>query len=145
VFRPGTPCELQEAPDLHAAGGPADRTYLTDRTPVPVPDLPLPKNAKSTTGSGVKGDIDPNQGSVGPEQSGLSKRTRGWSSLTKSQAIELLRSYLSRTARGISTPDPMQFTYKNYTKVLQKQGLGIAPDGKIVAKSAAARTGGSPR
>ncbi|HKP91692.1 MAG TPA: MlaD family protein [Thermoleophilaceae bacterium] len=136
VFRPGTPCELQEVPDLHAPGGPADRTYLTDRTPVPIPDLPLPKNAKSTTGTGAKGEIDPNQDAVGPEQSGPGRREKGWSSLAKPQVIELMRSYLSRTARGIPTPDPMQYTYKDYVKLLKKFNLVLAPSGKLVERAA---------
>jgi hypothetical protein len=107
---------------------------------VPIPDLPLPNaNAKSTTGPGAKGDIDANQDAVGPQQSGGRKSGReiGWSSLSQRQVIALMTSVLSRQARGIYTPDPMQYTFKVYMKLLKKQGLSMAPDGKIVGRSSA--------
>src|SRR5256714_3679277 len=46
VFRPGTPCETQQPPDLNAAGGSPDKTVLSNGVPVPInaPIPPLPKS-----------------------------------------------------------------------------------------------------
>jgi hypothetical protein len=133
VFRPGTPCELQEVPDLHAAGGPADKTYLTDRTPVPVPPLPLPKDKAGATKSNA----------IGGKNGALADpKRRGWSAFTQAQAIEIVRSYLQRQARGLPTPDPMEFTYDAYKKTLRKMGLMLAPTGKILERPASGRGGG---
>jgi hypothetical protein len=108
VFRPGTPCELQELPDLHAAGGPADKTYLTDRTPVPIPPLPLPKGASKAKIQSIKESRD------------------------KQFAINLLTDYLKRTNRGLATPDPMQYALDVYKKVVRKFGLAVNSEGHIV-------------
>jgi ABC-type transporter Mla subunit MlaD len=109
VFRPGTPCELQEVPDLHAAGGPADKTYLADRSPVPVPDLPLPKGASKARIEAIK-------------------QTRN-----KTFATNLLTDYLKRTNSGLATPDPMQFGLLEYKQLLKKKfGLEVTDQGHIV-------------
>jgi ABC-type transporter Mla subunit MlaD len=108
VFRPGTPCELQEVPDLHAPGGPADKTYLTDRTPVPIPPLPLPKNASKSKIQSIKQSHD----------------------LTFE--VNLFTDYLKRTNRGLATPDPMQFSPDDYRKALKAIGLELTNQGHIV-------------
>ncbi|MEA2396821.1 MAG: phospholipid/cholesterol/gamma-HCH transport system substrate-binding protein [Thermoleophilaceae bacterium] len=41
VFRPNSPCELQQSPDMHAAGGPPDQTVAANGVPL-LPGLPLP-------------------------------------------------------------------------------------------------------
>jgi hypothetical protein len=46
VFRPGTPCETQQPPDLHAAGGSPDETVASNGIPI-LPGLPLPPVAKT--------------------------------------------------------------------------------------------------
>jgi ABC-type transporter Mla subunit MlaD len=114
-FRPGTPCELQEVPDLHAAGGPADTTYATDRTPVPIPPLPLPKGATKAKALSIKESRD------------------------KTFAINLLTDYLKRTGQGLAVPDPMQYPLDIYKKVLKKFGLAVAPDGHIVQATSGPR------
>jgi phospholipid/cholesterol/gamma-HCH transport system substrate-binding protein len=135
VFRPGTPCELQEPPDLHAAGGPADKTYASDRVPVPVPPLPLPKRETKSNAIGPSNTAP----ASGTDKSG-GKAARGWSSFSQAQAIALVRSFLERQARGLPTPDPMQYGYKDYLKRIHKLGLDIAPTGKLVAKAASEGT-----
>jgi phospholipid/cholesterol/gamma-HCH transport system substrate-binding protein len=132
VFRPGTPCELQETPDMHAAGGPADKTYLADRTPVPIPPLPLPKSKSKSN-------------AIGPANTPSPKQRRGWSGLSRQQATELLRSFLQRQARGLPTPDPMEYTFDAYKKLLKKMGLALAPTGKIIARPAATSGRGGTR
>jgi hypothetical protein len=118
VFRPGTPCELQEPPDLHAAGGPADKTYLTDRTPVHVPPLPVPKGK-------MKAAIGPQQAADARQSSNPEKNP--------TFAINLVSDYLKRTGRGLTTPDPMQYPLDDYKKLLKKQGLTVDDQGHIVA------------
>jgi phospholipid/cholesterol/gamma-HCH transport system substrate-binding protein len=112
-FRPGTPCELQQPPDLHAAGGSPDQTVTETGLPVPIPPLPLPKSQPTK---------------FKPQDLRL---------------IESLKSYLAAQASGRNIPDPMLYKPKDYKKLLAKQGLTLAPSGKIVAKPGAKAKGGA--
>jgi ABC-type transporter Mla subunit MlaD len=114
-FRPGTPCELQEPPDLHAAGGSPDKTLLANGTVVPPLSLPFPK-AKSTP---------------------LSAKDR--------RLVEELKSFIARSNAGLPTPDPLRFKPRVYRKLLAKQGLMLGPSGRIMAKPGAAKPARSVR
>jgi virulence factor Mce-like protein len=48
VFRPNVPCETQQPPDLHAAGGSPDETVASNGIPI-LPGLPLPPVANTMT------------------------------------------------------------------------------------------------
>ena len=107
VFRPGTPCETQESPDMNAPGGPPDQTVLSDGTPVdpllplpPLPSLPLPRN------------------------------------VTREQALhaEWVKEHAKRTAAGKPTPDPLSYSVKSYPRVLARAGLATTPRGRIYEK-----------
>jgi hypothetical protein len=106
-FRPGTPCETQEPPDLHAAGGSPDETVTAGGTPVPVPPLPFPKS-KSTP--------------LSPKDQRL---------------VEELKSFIARTNAGLKTPNPLLYKPKMYRKLLAKQGLMLSAKGRIIAKPGA--------
>ena len=102
VFRPGTPCETQQPPDLNAAGGSPDKTVLANGVPVPInaPIPPLPKSMTQLKPADLK-------------------------------IVHELESYLSREHAGLQTPDPMRYAPKDYPKVLKAVGLTLSPSGTI--------------
>jgi len=51
TFRPGTPCETQQSPDLHAARGSPDQAVTATGTPLP-PGQPLPSLPRSKPTAG---------------------------------------------------------------------------------------------
>jgi hypothetical protein len=126
VFRPGTPCELQQTPDLHAAGGSPDTTVTSTGVPVPIPPLPFPaaaaKSISAPTGAAGK--------PFTPEQKKL---------------VAEVESYLALQHAGVAVPSPFQYKPKDYLKVLAKAGFTLAPDGKIVAKPGAKQAARSTR
>ena len=122
VFRPGTPCENQQPPDLNAAGGSPDKTVLANGVPVPI-NAPIPPLPKSMT------QLKPQDQRV----------------------VQEIESYLSRTHAGIQTPDPLKYSIKDYPKILKSMGLTLSPSGRILgtmhapkatAKAAGGKAGG---
>jgi ABC-type transporter Mla subunit MlaD len=107
VFRPGTPCELQDPPDLHAAGGSPDKTVLANGTPVTIPPLPFPKSAT-------------------PKLSAKDLKL-----------VEELKSYIARSNAGLPAPNPLVFKPRDFKKALAKEGLELGPTGKMLAKPGA--------
>ena len=107
VFRPGTPCETQQPPDLHAAGGSPDKTVTATGTPVPIPPLPFPKAAATK---------------FKPQDTKL---------------LEEIKSYLARQQAGVPVPDPLLYRPAAYQKLLKTQGLMVDTKGRIVAKPGA--------
>jgi phospholipid/cholesterol/gamma-HCH transport system substrate-binding protein len=113
VFRPGTPCELQQPPDLHAAKGGPDQTVTATGIPVPIP--PLKKSASA--GANAK--------AAAPSSAQLTE---------KQFAINLIMSYFARQKSDSNFPDPMNFTLEAYQKLLAPMGLTVDKIGKIVAR-----------
>jgi ABC-type transporter Mla subunit MlaD len=102
AFRPGTPCEMQEPPDLNAAGGGPDQTVLANGTEVVGGIIPgLPKTA---------------QGKLTAEQ----QLKTGWA-----------REFLEAQATGGKVPDPFGLSVKSYKKQLKAVGLATTPQGKL--------------
>jgi virulence factor Mce-like protein len=102
VFRPGTPCETQEPPDLNAPGGGPDQTVLANGTEVIDGIIPgLPKSA---------------QGKPTAEQ----ELKAAW-----------VREYMKAKAEGRRLPDPSGVSVRTYRRQLKSMGLGSTPQGKI--------------
>jgi phospholipid/cholesterol/gamma-HCH transport system substrate-binding protein len=116
VFRPGTPCETQQPPDLHAAKGSPDQTLTATGVVVP----PLSKKSASTA----------KPAAATPEEQ-------------KKQTFILneLTSFLKRRNAGLPTPDPMNFSEKDYPAELAAVGLMLDPTGHIVARPGGKVTG----
>jgi hypothetical protein len=121
-FFPGTPCELQEPPNLHAAGGPADKTYLADRSPVPIPPLPLPQKNAGITGFGPQKPSSPT--AAQPQAPRLQSRERH-----DQIVVNEIKSYLKLQAEGARIPSPLSYEPKLYIKVLDDFGYTIDSDG----------------
>jgi hypothetical protein len=125
VFRPGTPCEKQEKPDLHAAGGGPDQTVLADGTEL-IPGLPLPDTASANK----------------PLPS-------GWKTRDKQEELRLInqvQDYLKLKMQGVDLPQPLLHRPKQYEKVLEQVGFHLSPQGHIlkgaVKKKAAKKKAG---
>ncbi|HEX8741849.1 MAG TPA: MlaD family protein [Thermoleophilaceae bacterium] len=102
VFRPGTPCETQDPPNLDAPGGPPDQTVLANGTEVVggiIPGLPKTAQGKPTADQELKA---------------------GWA-----------REYLRAKATGRKLPNPFNVPVKLYRQQLKAAGLGSTPKGKI--------------
>jgi phospholipid/cholesterol/gamma-HCH transport system substrate-binding protein len=112
VFRPGTPCETQDPPDLNAAGGPPDQMYTSsgDVLPGVIPPGLLPPL--------------PKQLAAAPKAQQLQ--------------FEWVQEFTRRQAAGMSTPDPLAFSVKTYPHALAQAGLATTPRGKIYKKGDAA-------
>jgi virulence factor Mce-like protein len=106
VFRPGTPCETQEPPDMNAPGGPPDQTVLANGTEVIDGIIPgLPKSA---------------QGKPTAEQ----ELKAGW-----------VREFLRAQAQGRKgIPSPFNIPIKAYRRQLKEAGLASTPKGKLYKK-----------
>jgi ABC-type transporter Mla subunit MlaD len=105
VFRPGTPCETQEPPDMNAPGGSPDQTVLANGQEVTdgiIPALPKTAQGKPTAEQQLK--------------------------------LEWVLEAARLRAKGIHPPDPMQFSAKTYPKELEKAGLATTKKGKIYKK-----------
>ena len=105
VFRPGTPCETQEPPDMNAAGGTPDQTVLAN-------------------GEEVVGGIIPP----------LPKSAQGKPTEEQQLKLEWVLEAARLRARGLHPPDPMQFTVKTYPKELAKAGFATTSKGKLYRK-----------
>jgi hypothetical protein len=105
MFRPGTPCETQEPPDMNAAGGSPDQTVLAN-------------------GQEVIGGIIPP----------LPKTAQGTPTAEQQLKLEWVLEAARLRAKGIHPPDPMQFSAKTYPKELEKAGLATTKKGKIYKK-----------
>jgi virulence factor Mce-like protein len=112
VFRPGTPCETQEPPDLNAAGGPPDQMF-------------------TSTGDLIPGVIPP--GLLPP----LPKRL-GAASLDAQIQFEWVQEFSRRKAAGLATPDPLAYSVETFPHALAQAGLATTPRGKIYKKGDAA-------
>ena len=102
VFRPGTPCETQEPPNLDAPGGPPDQTVLAN-------------------GEEVVGGIIP----------GLPKSAQGKPTSVQELKANWVREYMKAKAEGRNLPDPTQYSVKTYRRLLKGMGLASTPKGKI--------------
>jgi phospholipid/cholesterol/gamma-HCH transport system substrate-binding protein len=105
VFRPGTPCETQEPPDLEAAGGTPDQMF-------------------DPTGNLLPGVIPPGLLPPLPKQVAEAPREQ-------QLQFAWLQEAQRRQAQGQSTPDPLAFSPKNYPLQLRRAGLATTPKGKI--------------
>ena len=105
VFRPGTPCENQEPPDLNAAGGSPDQTVLANGQEV------------------VDGIIPP-----------LPKSAQGKPTAEQQLKLEWVLEAARLRARGLNPPDPSQYSVKTYPKELAKAGFATTKKGKIYKK-----------
>jgi phospholipid/cholesterol/gamma-HCH transport system substrate-binding protein len=102
VFRPGTPCETQEPPDLNAPGGTPDQTVLANGTPVVGGIIPpLPKAA---------------QGKLTPEQA---------------MRFEWVMESARLQAAGVKVPSPFRLSSKSYRRELKEAGFGSTEKGKL--------------
>jgi phospholipid/cholesterol/gamma-HCH transport system substrate-binding protein len=112
VFRPGTPCETQEPPDLNAAGGPPDQMYTStgDVIPSVIPPGLLPPLPKQLAAAPTNQQIQ----------------------------FEWVQEFTRRQAAGLNTPDPLAFSVKGYPHALAVAGLATTPRGKIYKKGDAA-------
>ena len=102
VFRPGTPCETQEPPNMAAAGGGPDQTVLANGEEV------------------VGGVIPP-----------LPKSAQGTPTKEQQLKFEWVLEAARLRAAGQYPPDPSQFSVKTYPKQLAKVGLATTPKGKL--------------
>jgi virulence factor Mce-like protein len=129
VFRPGIPCETQQPPDLHAAGGLPDQVLTATGGVIPPPPLPFPKAAAKTAERHV----------AAPKMSAAEQHQLN-------MLVTELQDYFRRTKAGQPTPNPMNYLPKDYPKALAKLGLALTPAGHIVSKPGAkpvAATGGT--
>jgi ABC-type transporter Mla subunit MlaD len=102
VFRPGTPCETQEPPDLNAPGGTPDQTVLANGTPVVGGVIPpLPKAA---------------QGKLTDEQA---------------LRFEWVMEAARLQAAGQNVPSPFGLSSKSYERELKKAGYDTTEKGKL--------------
>jgi hypothetical protein len=117
-FFPGTPCELQQPPDLHAAKGGPDETLTSTGVVIP----PLKKSAAASKSKAAPANTrDAWAKAAAPTN-------------PETFAINLLKSYFRRTNAGLVTPDPMNFGPKDYLGVLARIGLTLDKSGNIVAR-----------
>ena len=117
-FFPGTPCELQQPPDLHAAKGGPDQTLTNTGVVIP----PLKKSAAAS------------KSKAAPATSRDAWAKAAAPTDPKTFAINLLKSYFRRQNAGLATPDPMNFGPKDYLGVLARIGLTLDKSGNIVAR-----------
>jgi virulence factor Mce-like protein len=109
VFRPGTPCETQDAPNLDAFGGPPDQTVLAN-------------------GTEVLGGVIP----------GLPKSAQGTPTKEQALQAQWVKEYARMKAQGNAPPNPFDFSVKTYPQALKKAGLASTPQGKLYKKGDAA-------
>ena len=102
VFRPGTPCETQEPPNLDAPGGTPDQVVLAN-------------------GTEVIGGIIP----------GLPKTAQGSPTAEQQLKAEWAKQYLRSKATGGGLPDPFNVSAKTYRRMLKEAGLATTDKGKI--------------
>jgi phospholipid/cholesterol/gamma-HCH transport system substrate-binding protein len=106
VFRPGTPCETQEPPDMNAAGGTPDQMFT------------------------AQGDVIPNgvipPGLVPP----LPKAT---AEAPKEQQLQLqwIQEATRLNAQGKNVPSPIGYSVKNYPRKLREAGWATTTKGKL--------------
>jgi phospholipid/cholesterol/gamma-HCH transport system substrate-binding protein len=106
VFRPGTPCETQQPPDLAAAGGTPDQMF----TP---------------TGELIPGGVIP-PGLVPPLPKAIAEAPR-----EQQLQIAWIQEVARLKAQGRGAPDPLAFSVENYPRELRRVGLATTPKGKI--------------
>jgi phospholipid/cholesterol/gamma-HCH transport system substrate-binding protein len=109
VFRPGTPCETQDAPNMDAFGGPPDQTVLAN-------------------GTEVLGGVIP----------GLPKAAQGTPTKEQALQAQWVKEYARMKAQGNAPPNPFDFSVKTYPQALKKAGLASTPQGKLYKKGDAA-------
>jgi hypothetical protein len=109
VFRPGTPCETQEPPDLNAAGGGPDQTVLANGTPV------------------VGGVIPP-----------LPKSAQGKPTAEQALRFEWIQEYMRLKAAGTELPSPFNLSTKSFRRELKKAGFASTERGKLFKRDDAA-------
>jgi ABC-type transporter Mla subunit MlaD len=117
-FRPGTPCELQQTPDLHAPAGGPDKTVTATGTTVPIPPLPVPKTAAK-------------QAALTPAQAQKADEPR---------LINTLADFFKFQKQGKALPDPLFHDKDEYAKILEKIGLTLDSAGHIVPFHGKAKT-----
>ena len=116
-FRPDIPCETQQSPDMNAPGGRPDRSI----TPGPGSLIPgvicniiggelIPCSTASSAGLFKKGQVQLNE----------------------------ITDFFKRKKAGKAAVDPLGTTRENYLKQLDKLGLTVTKDGKVVSKKDAA-------
>jgi hypothetical protein len=102
VFRPGTPCETQDSPDVSAPGGPPDQVVLAN-------------------GTEVVGGIIP----------GLPKTAQGTPTAEQQLKAAWVREYFRGQAQGRKLPSPFRRSVKTYRRELREMGLASTDKGKI--------------